>query len=113
MMEYFYLATPYFHQDPFVRERNFLSAIRALIFLTSSQGPVLYSPIVHWHQAALIGALPKDLKFWETQDKTMLWNAKELWILRVAGWKDSQGIKKEQGWAEEWGKPVRYVDDRV
>jgi hypothetical protein len=102
-----YLASPYFHHDPFIRERRFLAVMQATRHY-SLEGFCIYSPIVHWHQIALVGAMPKEAAFWEAQNKGMLSRAAELWVLQIDGWSESQGIKKETKWAEEWKIPVRY-----
>ncbi len=99
---FYYLASPYSHPDPFVRELRYLQTMQVLTELLT-KGLCLYSPIVHCHELAKIGALPKDAKFWEKYNFTMLAAAEQLWVLMLQGWEQSVGITAEVAEAQRIG----------
>lgn len=95
-----YLASPYSHPDPFVREARFLWTMKEMgVFL--KQGTFIYSPIVHCHELAKIADLPKDAKFWEAYNFKMIEAAEELWVLMLPGWDKSLGIADEIKFAKD------------
>lgn len=103
-----YLASPYTHPDPFIREERYLRAAKALMFLLLRK-EWAYSPIVHCHELAKIGGLPPDAKFWEEYDFAMLAQCKKFVILRIEGWETSKGIAGEKAEAERLGIPVSFL----
>ena len=103
-----YLASPYSHFDPFVREERFLRACKAVAYLLEQQKWV-YSPVVHCHQIAMLAELPKEFDFWKEYNFHMLSQSKELKILRIDGWERSQGIAAEHAFAEKNEIPVSYL----
>lgn len=103
-----YLASPYTHPDPWVMEERYLRAMRVLTQLLAA-GKWTYSPIVHCHELAKIGALPKDAKFWEAYDFAMIAKCDKLLILRIDGWETSRGVAGEKAEAERLGIPVEYI----
>jgi len=100
-----YLASPYTHEDPFVREDRYLRAMQALSFLLRD-GHVVYSPIVHCHEMAKILDIPKESDFWWNYNKGMIEASRGILILRLDGWEQSIGIKQEREYAESMGKEV-------
>ena len=62
-----YLASPYSHPDPAVRERRFRAACSAAAFLLQA-GHAVFSPIAHGHVLAEHG-LPTDWSFWQRFDR--------------------------------------------
>lgn len=110
LREYSYLASPYTHPDPFVREARYL---QAMIELTRrlKAGEHVYSPIVHCHELAKIADLPRDAKFWEAYNHTMLNRSSRLVVLCLPGWKESKGVADEISQAIYWGLPIEYTED--
>ncbi|GIV04148.1 MAG: hypothetical protein KatS3mg082_2703 [Nitrospiraceae bacterium] len=102
-----YLASPYSHPDPTVREERFHAACRAAAALLRT-GHAVFSPIAHSHALARHG-LPTDWKFWEPFDREYLERCDEVVVLMLAGWRESVGVREEVRIARELGKPVRYV----
>lgn len=102
-----YLATPYSHPDPVVREQRFQSACRASAKLLAS-GLAVFSPIVHGHPLVDHG-LPTDWPFWERFDRDHLVRCDEVVVLMLDGWRESVGVAAEIQIAAELGKPVRYL----
>ena len=103
-----YLASPYTHSDPFVREERYLRASKALTFLLSRH-EWAYSPIVHCHELAKIGGLPPDAGFWQDYDFYMLGKCDKFYILRIEGWEQSKGVAAEKAEAERLSIPVTYL----
>jgi nucleoside 2-deoxyribosyltransferase len=103
-----YLASPYSHPHPQVREARFESACRATAGLVRT-GHVVFSPIIHGHPLTRYG-LPSDWPYWEPHDREHLSRCDEVVVLRLEGWRESEGIQGELAIAAALGKPVRYID---
>lgn len=109
MSKLIYLATPYNHPDPAVREERFNLACLAAATLMQN-GVHLFCPIAHTHPIALQGNLPCDWDYWQEYDRLMLNSCTELWIVQMDGWDQSEGIKGEIKIARELNKRVFYLD---
>lgn len=102
-----YLASPYSHPDPTVRERRFQAACRlAAAFLRA--GMLVFSPIAHSHPLVEFG-LPTEWAFWEQHDREHLERCDEVVVLMLDGWRDSTGVQAEMRIARELGKPIRFL----
>jgi hypothetical protein len=86
-----YLASPYSHPDPLVREARFDAACRATVDLIRA-GHVVFSPIVHGHPLARFG-LPTDWSFWQRFDEEHLRRCCEVLVLQADGWRESEGVR--------------------
>ena len=102
-----YLASPYSHPDPVVRDRRYLAACRAAVDLLKT-GETVFSPVVQGHALSRLG-LPTDWQFWERHDREHLRLCDEVAVLALDGWRDSIGVRAEIEIAREFGKPVRYL----
>ena len=102
-----YLASPYSHPDPAVREQRFHAACRAAVALLHA-GRVVFSPIAHSHPLAQ-HSLPGNWQFWEQYDRKFLERCDEVVVLMLDGWEESVGVQAEIRIARELGKPVRYL----
>ena len=103
-----YLASPYTHPDPVVREQRFKAVCRMAAELMR-RGVILYSPIAHSHPISEFG-LPTEWEYWETADREHLNHCDELVVLMLEGWRESRGVQAEIRIAQELDKPVRYLD---
>jgi hypothetical protein len=103
-----YLASPYSHPDPAVRQQRFEIACTAVLKLMA-EGHHIYSPIVHNHSLAIRGDLQAGWEFWKAFDEKMVAACGELWVLRAEGWVDSKGIEAEIDIAARLGIPVRFI----
>lgn len=108
---YQYLASPYSHPDPFVREARYLWTMKELTH-TLKMGLYVYSPIVHCHELAKVADMPRDAKFWERYNFCMLAAAEQLWILMLPGWQESKGIEGEAHEAQRLGIPIINVEPK-
>jgi nucleoside 2-deoxyribosyltransferase len=102
-----YLASPYSHPDPAVREQRFRAACQAAVALLHA-GRVVFSPIAHSHPLAQHG-LPGNWHFWERYDRAFLERCDEVLVLMLDGWEESVGVQAEIRIARELGKPVGYL----
>lgn len=102
-----YLASPYSHPDFAVREARFRAACRAAAELMRA-GHVVLCPVAHSHPLTAFG-LPTDWSYWERCDREFLRRCDEVAVLMLDGWQASVGVQAEIRYAQELGKPVRYV----
>lgn len=102
-----YLASPYSHPDPLVREQRFKAVCEYAANLMKD-GEMVYSPIAHSHPIAQFG-LPKEWEFWEQYDRFFISKCDELFVLMIDGWDKSKGVDAEIEIANELCVPVTYV----
>lgn len=103
-----YLASPYSHSDPAVREARFEAACRATAALIR-QGKIVLSPVVHSHPLCRFG-LPGDWEAWQRQDLAHLEACDEVLVLKLDGWQQSRGVQAEIAMARALGKPVSFIE---
>jgi len=103
-----YLASPYTHPDPDVRQARFDAACRAAAHLIRL-GKTVFSPIAHSHAICRYG-VPLDWRFWERHDRRYLEVCDEVVVLALKGWRESRGVQAEIAIARELSKPVSFLD---
>jgi nucleoside 2-deoxyribosyltransferase len=103
-----YLASPYSHANPSIREQRYLAACRATATLIRA-GQVVFSPVVHSHPLVAFG-LPTAWAAWERIDRAFLERCDEVAVLMLDGWDQSVGVRAELRIARELGKPVRFLE---
>lgn len=108
MRKLIYLAVPYSHPDPAVREARFHEANRIASQLMRD-GHYVFSPISHTHPIALAGGLPTGWDFWEGYDRAILACCSKLLVVTLDGWKDSRGVQAEMAIARELGIRVETL----
>jgi len=103
-----YLAAPYTHADPSVREQRFqtINKVAASFFAQNLQ---VFSPISHSHPIALVGDLPTDWEFWTRFCIKMLSVCDKFYILTLDGWEESTGVKEETKLANAFRIPIFYI----
>jgi hypothetical protein len=107
-----YLASPYSHPAPAVREQRFKDVCRVAAKLMRA-GHLIFSPIAHTHSIALAGDLPTGWEFWQGYDRAHLDAASQLWVLELDGWEQSVGIAAETEYMRNRLKPILYVPKSV
>jgi hypothetical protein len=110
--EVWYLASPYSHKSPYVREMRYLLTMKKLAALLHSQLAV-YSPIVHCHELAKVAGLPGDAAFWRTYNFAMLARCQGLYVFCIDGWKQSVGVEEEIAEAANLHLPVVYLEEET
>lgn len=91
-----YLASPYSHEDPAVRESRFHAACRKAAELMLA-GDVVFAPIAHSHPISEQMPMGKatDHELWMSQDLPILRRCDRLLVLMLPGWDQSRGVREE------------------
>lgn len=108
-MKKVYLACPYSHDDPAIREERWVASNRAAAYLMS-KGYVVFAPITHSHPIAMYLDNHLSYEFWLEQDTPFLDWADELCILKIDGYKESKGVNWENRYINGLDKPVWFLD---
>ena len=109
-----YLACPYSHEEPEIRDYRYICSYLAAAVCMKKFGHMVFSPITHSHPIAeTLGDNKGDWQAWQEFDKRMIDACDELWILPLDRWKDSIGIKAEMEYATEKNKPIRILDEKI
>lgn len=106
-----YLASPYTHDDPAIREARFEAACHAAGQLMMVTGDNVFSAIAHTHPIATRCDLSLGWAYWKSFDLKMLEACDELVVLMLDGWRESKGVTAEIAFANEMGIPVNYMTD--
>jgi hypothetical protein len=104
-----YLATPYSHPDPEVREKRFKAAAY-IAGVLMTRGNIVFSPISHTHPIAMECNLPTDFAFWDKFDREFIAYSEKVLVVKLDGWDESKGIAGEIAIATSLGIPVEYVE---
>ncbi len=104
-----YLASPYSHVNPLIRESRFRQACAAAAKLMLD-GEVVFAPIAHSHPIDTHFAAPGDFDFWMEQDLPILRKCDALKVLRLTGWEQSRGVAREIQEARAIGLPIEFID---
>lgn len=103
-----YLASPYSHTDPAIRELRFRQVCQFAGTLIR-KGLFVFSPIAHTHPIAMAGELPTHWRFWEAYDRHVLSMCSEMLVLKLEGWAESRGVAAEIRIAKEIGLPINFT----
>lgn len=103
-----YLASPYSHDDPAVKEKRFEIVCRAAAQFMK-EGHHIFSPIAHTHPIAKFG-LPGGFEFWEPYDRAFLSMCSKLWVLKMDGWETSIGVGAEIEIFTKMGRKIEYFE---
>jgi len=107
-MSYTYLASPYSHSDPQVREWRFGVVTRVAGALMAT-GEAVFCPITHSHTIDQACGLPSTHDFWMEMDIPILRHAARVKVLMLPGWENSKGIAQEVETAVANLIPVEYI----
>lgn len=107
-----YLATPYTHSDPKIRECRFNAVTKAAVYLTN-KGLNVYSPITQSHLMAKVGKLPTSWDYWKGSCEDFLSASNTLFILKLRGWKESIGVQGEIEIANAMDIPIVELDPKI
>lgn len=103
-----YLACPYSHDDPVIREMRFKQANMAAGKLME-RGYIVFSPLSHCHPISVQYRLPTDWEFWQKFCTTYVRLCNTMFVLMVPGWEESRGITEELKLAKELGIHVEFI----
>jgi len=104
-----YLASPYSHPDPLVRQARYHSAA-TFVARELWNGLPLFSPICYAHHMANEHNMPLDAASWAPFNEWMISKSYALWVLRIEGWDNSVGVNAEIVLAHSLSIPVEYKD---
>jgi len=107
---YVYLASPYSHADPAVREARFQQICHITADLMRKKGLVVYSPIGSMHPVALRHTLSTDWEYWKHFDSVFIFRADKLIVAMMDGWMESVGVQAEVNLATDAGITVEYLE---
>jgi len=107
-----YLASPYTHPDPAVRQERFEAVCRVAGKLIRG-GELVFSPIIQTHEIATRAAMDYTWEAWRAYDEQMLRliaaDGGSFGVLQLPGWRASVGMRDEQKLAEQLGMVIRYI----
>ena len=103
-----YLASPYSHPDPVVREQRYVEACRATAILMRHK-LVVFSPIVYSAHLAENWGVGNLHETWYPIDDWVLSRADWMLVLQLDGWIESVGIRHEVEVARQQGVPIDWV----
>lgn len=109
MSKIVYLASPYTHPDPNIREENF-KKVSTLAADMNSRGIVTISPITYGHTLLNFKEMPHDWLFWKNFCLSFLQHCEEIVVYKMPGWDKSNGIAEELAYANEKGIKISYVE---
>jgi hypothetical protein len=104
-----YLACPYSHPSPGMRDLRYEEATRATAWLIKQRKWNVFSPITHSHPIASLGLLPNSWKFWREIDREYLECCCRLVVLQISGWDTSTGVTEEIKIAAQLGLDIVYL----
>ena len=104
-----YLASPYSHPDPTVRDERFQAACRAAAKLMLG-GQCVFAPIPH--SVPIEEQFPEmqGFDFWMSMDLPILARCTKIVVLTLDGWEKSRGVKRELEYAHEHGIPIEFME---
>jgi hypothetical protein len=101
-----YLASPYTHKDPDIVAARVLETQRVAVHLWVEHRKVVFSPIMHWHHAAIDQDLPTDAKSWQDYNEEIMMRCDAVYLLCLDGWESSVGMKAELEFATTLNLPI-------
>jgi len=109
-MDLVYLAQPYSHPDPQVKEERYHQSCIAAARLMGA-GMAVFSPIAHSHSIEVHGMDKVESgDFWLQQDFAVLKHCKAMIILMLPGWNKSHGVAEETGFAKDHNIPIYLME---
>jgi len=108
-MKRIYIACPYSHQNPEIRNVRFEIA-NAVSALFIEHGYSVFSPISMSHPIARHMGNHNDSEFWVNIDLDWLKECHTIVVVKAPGWDFSSGINRELNYARDLGIEIRYID---
>lgn len=108
-----FIAGPYTHADPAVRQyrHDCLTRAYAQIIASRKSGvcciTLTHMPDVFLSQQQQVETLGSD--FWTDADVPFMHMARRLVVVMLPGWEESSGTQKEIAYFRHHGKPIEYV----
>lgn len=109
-MKTIYIASPYTHNDPAVREQRY-QRVATITSHLIKLGAFAFSPIVHCHPLAVKHGLPGDHAYWKLYNEAWIGWAQCLYIFQDHGWEASVGVQEEIRFAKKANIMIKYSTD--
>jgi nucleoside 2-deoxyribosyltransferase len=106
-----YLAGPYSHPDPAIREGRY-ALITAVAAQLISKGFIVFSPLTMTHPIdKLLAGHSETLgsDYWVNFDEAFMEFCSEMVVVMVDGWDKSSGVARETKFFRDRGRPVRHI----
>jgi len=105
-----YLACPYSHPDPEMRELRY-RLVNRIALKFHQRGKFIYSPLSH--NVTLMQLNEEEAQTdWENFNKSMLERCDELIVLKVPGWEESKGVTEAIALAKDLGMPIEMINPK-
>ena len=104
-----YLASPYSHSDPFIRNMRAIQATQKAYELMT-KGEIVFSPVSYGHTIAKLGDMPTDWTYWEKTCRAYLNSSHTIKVLMLSGWEESTGVTEELKIAKELGINIEFIN---
>lgn len=113
-----YVAGPYWHPHPAVRQRRtelHAKAVAAILRsqdgLSATSDLVLFSPVVHGHNIdPHLHDSEQSERYWRRHGLAMLRRCDMIFVIKLDGWEQSTGTKAEIELAQSLNIPVEYFN---
>lgn len=103
-----YLASPYTHPDPHVRQERFF-AVEEYTARCILDGQHIFSPIVYAHEMAIKYSIPFTAEYWSEFNLDMILASRGMRVLQLRGWRESLGVANEIKLAKDIALPLEFV----
>ena len=107
-----YLGLPYSDNNSKVMQYRFEVANQIAAELMN-MGYYVFSPISHSHPISVQCGLPGDYFYWKKWNRSFLEWAEVLIVVKLEGWKRSEGLNGEVDVISVLGKPVITVNPYI
>lgn len=97
-----YLAVPYTHRDPAVKEARYVAATKAAAWLMENNDWNVLSPITHSHPLHTLGGMRGDWDRWKKIDTEFIELSENFVLFRLPGWEESVGVTAERAIAKQF-----------
>lgn len=105
-----YIACPYTHSEPAMREHRYRMSCIAAAKLFAA-GIVAFNPLANSVPAVEFGGIDLSHREWMGIDLPILRRSDEVLILGLDGWTKSQGVKSEMFEAMMLRKPIMLIEE--
>lgn len=106
-----YLCTPYTSHSSGDLEQAYHDTNILLCRLRARDLHNVYSPIAHWHGAAVAGDLPTDHDSWKDDNERKMLASDAIAVATIPGWdKPANGVHWERGLAKDLGRPIYFLN---
>jgi hypothetical protein len=102
-----YLASPYWHTDPAVREARYQAACQVTAALLKA-GLAVVSLVVY-SPPLVVFDMPADWNCWERVERAYLASCDKVIVLMLPNWQQSTDVQASITLAHKLGKPVQFL----